>query len=93
MPPRHDLVHLTTAPNEPIARMWEEILTSAGVPVLVRPGGPGFGGWGSVATFEHDLYVRPEDQPRALQIMEEEAGLDDDDWADPDLLAAERDPD
>ena len=37
------------------------MLVDAGIPVLVRPGGPGAGGWGSVATFAHDLYVRQDD--------------------------------
>jgi hypothetical protein len=87
-----DIVQLAAAPNEPIARMWEEMLNDAGVPVLVRPGGPGFGGWGSVATFEHFLYVRPQDLQRAQQIMEEEAGLDFEIWAS-DELSPERDPD
>lgn len=87
-----DLVHLTAAPNEPIARMWEEILTEAGVPVLVRPGGPGFGGWGSVATFEHHLYVRPDDLARAQQIMADDVGLDEEVWANDDLFG-EGEPD
>lgn len=68
-----DIVHLISAPNEPIARMWEQMLLDEEIPVLVRPSGPGMGGWGSVATFEHDLYVRPGDLERARQIMDEEA--------------------
>lgn len=87
-----DIVQLAAAPNEPIARMWEEMLNDAGVPVLIRPGGPGFGGWGSVATFEHHLYVRPEDLERAQQIMEEDAGLDFEIWAS-DELSPESDSD
>jgi hypothetical protein len=69
-----DVAFLITAPNEPIARMWEQMLHDAGIPALVRPGGPGAGGWGSVATFEHDLYVRPEDLDLARQIVADEAG-------------------
>jgi hypothetical protein len=58
-----------TAPNEPMARYWEDVLVDAGIPVLVRPGGPGAGGWGSVATFAHDLYVRQDDLSRAREIV------------------------
>jgi hypothetical protein len=66
------LAYLITAPNEPIALMWEEMLREAGIPALVRPGGPGAGAWGSVATFEHDLYVREEDVERARLIVADE---------------------
>ena len=63
-----------TAPNEPMARFWEDVLLDAGIPVLVRPGGPGAGGWGSVATFAHDLYVRQDDLSGAREIVAEDAG-------------------
>jgi ABC-type sulfate transport system substrate-binding protein len=65
-----DIAFLMTAPNEPMARYWEDVLVAAGIPVLVRPGGPGAGGWGSVATFAHDLYVRRNDLTRAREIVE-----------------------
>jgi hypothetical protein len=61
-----------TAPNEPMARFWEDVLVDAGIPVLVRPGGPGAGGWGSVATFDHDLFVRNDDLARAREIVAED---------------------
>jgi hypothetical protein len=64
-----DPVFLLTAPNEPMARYWEDVLAAAGIPVLVRPGGPGAGAWGSVATFEHALYVRKSDFERAQDII------------------------
>jgi hypothetical protein len=67
-----DIAFLLTAPNEPMARFWEEVLVDAGIPVLVRPGGPGAGGWGSVATFAHDLYVRRSDLDRAREIVAED---------------------
>ena len=60
-----DIIFLMTAPNEPMARFWEDVLVDAGIPVLVRPGGPGAGGWGSVATFAHDL-------ARAREIVAED---------------------
>ena len=37
------------------------------------PGGPGAGGWGSVATFAHDLYVRNDDLHRAREIVAADA--------------------
>jgi hypothetical protein len=67
-----DITFLMTAPNEPMARFWEDVLVDAGIPVLVRPGGPGAGGWGSVATFSHDLYVRKDDLTRAQEIIAED---------------------
>jgi hypothetical protein len=67
-----DIAFLMTAPNEPMARFWEDVLVDAGIPVLVRPGGPGAGGWGSVATFAHDLYVRRDDLARAREIVAED---------------------
>jgi ABC-type sulfate transport system substrate-binding protein len=67
-----EIAFLMTAPNEPMARYWEDVLVDAGIPVLVRPGGPGAGGWGSVATFAHDLYVREDDLARAQEIVAED---------------------
>jgi ABC-type sulfate transport system substrate-binding protein len=71
-----DIAFLMTAPNEPMARYWEDVLVEAGIPVLVRPGGPGAGGWGSVATFAHDLYVRQDDLARAREIVSEDENME-----------------
>ena len=71
-----DIAFLMIAPNEPMARLWEDILVEAGIPVLVRPGGPGAGGWGSVATFAHDLYVRQDDLARAREIVDQDAEVE-----------------
>jgi len=65
-----NLVYLATAPNEPIARLWEQILAEAGIRALVQSGGPGFGAWGSVATFSHDLFVLEADLERAQAVMQ-----------------------
>jgi hypothetical protein len=67
-----EIAFLLTAPNEPMARFWEDVLADAGITALVRPGGPGAGGWGSVATFPHDLYVRRSDLDRAREIVAED---------------------
>jgi len=71
-----DIRYLMTAPNEPLAGLWEQVLQDAGIPVLVRPGGPGAGAWGSVATFEHDLFVREGDLERAREIVTAEGDGD-----------------
>ena len=72
-----EIVYLTTAPNEPIAGLWQSILEEAGIPVLVQPLGAGFGAWGSVSTFEHRLSVRADDLARAQEILAAET---DDAW-------------
>jgi hypothetical protein len=71
-----DISFLMTAPNEPLARLWEQVLQEAGIPVLVRPGGPGAGAWGSVATFEHGFFVRKGDLERAREIIAAEGDDD-----------------
>ena len=71
-----DIAFLMTAPNEPMARYWEDILVEAGIPVLVRPGGPGAGGWGSVATFAHDLYVRQDNLAQAREIVDQDVEVE-----------------
>jgi hypothetical protein len=64
-----EIVYLTTAPNEPIAGLWQSILEEAGIPVLVQPLGAGFGAWGSSATLEHRLSVRADDLARARELL------------------------
>jgi ABC-type sulfate transport system substrate-binding protein len=71
-----DIAFLMTAPNEPMARYWEDILVETGIPVLVRPGGPGAGGWGSVATFAHDLYVRQDNLAQAREIVDQDVEVE-----------------
>lgn len=63
-----DLAWLATAPNQPEAEMWADTLRSAGVAVLLRAGGPGFGAWASVAMFEHHLFVHRHDLKRAREL-------------------------
>lgn len=57
--------------------MLKDILRDAGIPVLVRPGGPGLGAWASAATFEHAIYVREGDLERAREVLAEIEVLDD----------------
>ncbi len=62
------VVWLATAPNEPEAQMWAETLRREGIPVFVRPGGPGVGAWASVASFENELFVRGRDLAAARRL-------------------------
>jgi hypothetical protein len=62
---------LTTAPNEIEANLIAGILRDEGIPVMLRPGGPGFGAWASSFTFEHAIYVRESDIERARSVLEE----------------------
>ncbi len=71
-------VHLTTAPNEIEANLIAGRLREEGVPVMLRPGGPGFGAWVSALTFEHGVYVRESDLERAREILAD-ISMDDDD--------------
>ena len=65
-----DIVYLATAPSEVEGLMWADALRAAGISVLVRPGGPGAGGWASSATFEHILSVREQDFSAAREILD-----------------------
>lgn len=67
-----EIVFLATAPNEPIAGLWQSILEDAGIPVLVQPLGAGFGAWGSASTFAHRLSVRAADLTRAQELLDAE---------------------
>ncbi len=64
-----EIVLLTTAPNEPIARYWAEVLAEADIRTMVRAGGAGIGGWGSAATLEHELHVLRSRAPEARAIL------------------------
>ena len=69
--PDEPIVYLATVANEPLARMWQEILQDAGIRVMLKPLGPGYGAWASAATFEHELYVLKSQLARAQEIIEE----------------------
>lgn len=71
-------VFLVMAPNEIEANLIAGILREESIPVLLRPGGPGFGAWASAMTFEHAIYVRESDVERARSILEETTIGDDD---------------
>jgi len=64
------IVWIANAANEVEAMMWASTLRAEGIPVLLRPGGPGAGAWASAATFEHGLYVREQDRRRAQATLD-----------------------
>jgi len=66
-----DIVWLVTAPNEPEALMWADAIRATGVPIFVRPGGPGVGAWASASSFEHDLLVHERNLIPARHIVRE----------------------
>ena len=78
------IVPLTTAPNEPLAQLTAQVLLDEGIRALVKPKGPGHGAWGSVATFEHELYVLRSHLERARAIVAdlEAAEIADAGWAE-----------
>lgn len=66
----HDpVVFLATAPNEPLARMWTDVLAEAGIRVVVKVAGPGVGGWGSAFSLEHQLFVLRSRRAEAAAIV------------------------
>ncbi len=66
------LVRLTTAPNEPIARMWAEALENEGIPCLVKvTGGPGIAGVWAGPVVEHELWVRESQAAEAEALLGE----------------------
>ena len=69
-----DPAFLMDVPNEVFAQYWAGVLEDAGIPVMVRATGPGFGGWGSAALLLHDLYVRGTDLERARAIVAADEG-------------------
>ena len=68
------IVYLATVPSEPLAQMWADVLEDAGIRTLVKAIGPGFGGWGSVAMAEHELFVLRSQLPAANAVARRLAG-------------------
>lgn len=66
---REPIVPLATAPDELTADRWRQALRRAGVRVVVKPLGPGFGGFGTHAPLEHELSVLTSDLERARMAI------------------------
>lgn len=69
--PDDPIVFLATAPNEPLARLWADVLAEAGIRSLVKPIGPGVGAWASAATLEHEIHVLRSRLPEARAVLED----------------------
>ena len=67
---REPIVLLATAPNEPIAELWQAELRRAGIRTLTKALGPGFAGFGTHLPLEHALYVAAPDLDRARRILD-----------------------
>jgi hypothetical protein len=65
------VVLLTTEPNEPLAQLTAQVLADEGIRTLLRPVGIGYGGWGSVATIAHRVFVLRSQRERARQVLAE----------------------
>ena len=65
------IVYLATVPNEPLARLWADVLEEAGIRTMLKAAGPGVGAWASAATLEHELYVLRSQRPAAEAIIRE----------------------
>ena len=71
------IVLVATAPNEPMADLTRQVLADAGIRALLKPVGPGYGGWGVATTLMHDVYVLEGDVERARGILAEiDSGAD-----------------
>jgi len=69
--PSDRIVSVARVANEPLAQLWRQVLADEGIRGVVKPSGPGFGGWGSVANLEHELLVLESTLPRARRILHE----------------------
>ena len=69
-PRNQKIVRITTARNEPLARLTQQVLESEGIRVLLKPIGPGYGGWGNANNLMHDVYVLEGDAKRAREVLE-----------------------
>ncbi len=72
---REPIVHLATAPNEPVAELWQSELRRAGIRTMTKALGPGFAGFGTDLPLEHALYVAAHELDRARQILDTPAAL------------------
>jgi hypothetical protein len=61
-------VHVATAPNEPIALMWRDVLAHEGIIALLKPGGAGYS-YGHNALNEHYILVRDDQADLARQVL------------------------
>lgn len=64
------IVYLVTVANEPLARMWADVLGDAGIRTLVKTVGPGLADFTS-SLLEHELWVLRSRHTEAEVILRE----------------------
>lgn len=70
---RHDesrSVTVAVAPNEIVARMWQDVLQDEGIVAALKPAGPGHS-FATTALVEHYILVLSEQAQRARAIIDE----------------------
>ena len=62
--------------NEMLARFWEGVLESEGIPSMVQPQMGGYGMWGHDSFIPHGLYVSGDraEEARAIVASQREVG-------------------
>lgn len=63
------VVRVATVRNQPMADLTRQVLAEAGIQALLKPVGPGYGGWGVATTLMHDVLVLEGDVERARVIL------------------------
>ena len=63
------LVHIATAPNEPIAQMWAGILEDNNVPCMVKGGDLGASMYIPQFQLQQQIWVLESDAERAKEIL------------------------
>lgn len=63
-------VTVAIAPNEIVARMWQEVLQDEGIVAALKPAGPGQS-FATTALIEHYVLVLSEHAQRARAIIDE----------------------
>lgn len=62
-------VYLASAPSEPVARMWLDLLRQENITAMVQARG-GAVPYGMTVTTEHTLYVLKSQRERAREVLE-----------------------
>lgn len=73
-------VTVAIAPNEIVARMWQEVLQDEGIVAALKPAGPGQS-FATTALIEHYVLVLSEHAQRARAIIDELETEDDADFS------------
>jgi hypothetical protein len=66
---REEMVKIASVANEPLARMWAELLERNGIPCLVKDVRMGIGGVWTSALDEHEIYVRADQAEEAAALL------------------------